>query len=281
MLYINISEFPIDYFRKYYNFIYITILIPEYLGQTLKIEYIYFNGVVVAINVPTNGISTIYYVFNDHLGTPRAITDTSGNAQWIWENVEPFGDNAPVKVNAGFIDFNLRFPGQYYDGESGLNYNYHRDYNSSVGRYVQSDPIGLNGGINTYGYVRSNTLGFIDPEGLLSYDVYKLVCDYLKQSNNSLYLAWQLSLEKRQEPNKWKKKNLRMAENFLYAKMSVQEYNDSYILMNSGIIGHSLLKPYLAPFGLTSEFSFEALFVGLEGAKSGKEKEILKCECEK
>ena len=64
------------------------------------------------------------------------------------------------------VTVNLRLPGQYYDAETGLHYNVFRDYDPSLGRYLESDPIGLDGGLNTYAYVEGNPLLYIDPLGL-------------------------------------------------------------------------------------------------------------------
>jgi len=86
---------------------------------------------------------------------------------WTWES-EAFGASLPDQNPSGLgtFVFNLRFSGQYYDQETGLFYNVFRDYDPRTGRYIESDPIGLNGGINTYAYVENNTLSYIDPLGL-------------------------------------------------------------------------------------------------------------------
>ncbi len=114
----------------------------------------------------------IFYVHADHLGTPRAITDPSDNTPvWRWRNDDPFGNNPPDENPsgiAGTFKYNLRLPGQYFDQETGTYYNYFRDYDPSTGRYVQSDPIGLAGGINTYAYVGGSPLHNFDPFGLSS-----------------------------------------------------------------------------------------------------------------
>lgn len=109
-----------------------------------------------------------YYIDVDHLNSPRAVTNSTGAAVWIWDNVDPFGANTPNGNPGGLgaFEFNLRFPGQYFDKETSVHYNYFRDYDPAVGRYVESDPIGLDGGVNIYIYVANNLLKYIDPNGL-------------------------------------------------------------------------------------------------------------------
>lgn len=112
--------------------------------------------------------STAFYLHADHLNSPRLATNQSGQEVWRWKS-DAFGDGSAVNApNSGLDAINLRFPGQYYDFESGLYYNYFRDYDPETGRYVESDPIGLDGGLNTYGYVESNPLAYLDPFGLAS-----------------------------------------------------------------------------------------------------------------
>jgi RHS repeat-associated protein len=113
-------------------------------------------------------------IYTDHLNAPRVITRGSDQAiLWRWESTEPFG-STPANDNPSALStypFNLRFPGQVFDKETGLFQNHHRDYDPYVGRYIQSDPIGLQGGINTYGYVGGNPISYVDPMGLDTYVV--------------------------------------------------------------------------------------------------------------
>jgi RHS repeat-associated protein len=104
---------------------------------------------------------TLTYLHTDHLNTPRLGTDAQGQVVWRWDGTA-FGESVPT----GSRTVNLRFPGQYYDVESGLHYNWHRYYDPRVGRYVTSDPIGLEGGLNSYVYT-NRPLNEIDLEGLM------------------------------------------------------------------------------------------------------------------
>jgi len=87
---------------------------------------------------------------------------------WTW-NSDPFGTDAanPNPAGIGTFAYNLRFPGQVFDGQAGLHYNTFRDFDPAVGRYVESDPLGLDAGLNTYVYVASNPLDWLDPTGLI------------------------------------------------------------------------------------------------------------------
>ena len=104
-----------------------------------------------------------YYYHNDHLGTPQKLTDADGNT--VWSAMYSSFDEAQV-IPASTVANNLRFPGQYYDAETGLHYNYNRYYDQETGRYLTSDPIGLDSGMNLYVYANNNPIKLSDPKGL-------------------------------------------------------------------------------------------------------------------
>lgn len=110
----------------------------------------------------------VTYIHADHMHAPRSATNEEGSIVWSWE-ADAFGSGkANNDVDEDGIDVNitLRFPGQYYDKESGLHYNHNRDYDPKSGRYIQSDPIGLIGGVNRYAYALSNPVNNFDSSGL-------------------------------------------------------------------------------------------------------------------
>jgi RHS repeat-associated protein len=149
-------------------------LVGEYDNSgNLVQENVWIGDIPVATLQPNGGSGVNhFYVHIDQLHTPRRISRPGDNViVWRWDS-EPFGATAANEDPDGdthLFAFNVKFPGQYVDSETGLHYNYRRDYDPQTGRYVQSDPIGLGGGINTYAYASGNTLSRVDPFGLVDW----------------------------------------------------------------------------------------------------------------
>lgn len=127
-------------------------------NSSLARDYIYLDGDVVGFVQS----GTLYFVHNDHIGRPEVVTNSAKAV--VWNSQNNAFDNAPGTDFIG--NLNIGFPGQYYDIESGTYYNYYRTYDSTTGRYLQSDPIGLSGGLNTYTYAAANPIKNVDPYGL-------------------------------------------------------------------------------------------------------------------
>jgi RHS repeat-associated protein len=145
-------------------------LLGEYSNTGAAVaEYVWLGDEPIAMFTP-NGTSppNIFYIHNDHLSTPRAVLNTSNGLRWRWL-AEPFGTTASETnpQSLGAFTFNLRHPGQYADSETGLFYNYFRDYDSATGRYTTPDPVGLAGGINPFVYVENQPAMQVDPQGLM------------------------------------------------------------------------------------------------------------------
>ena len=102
--------------------------------------------------------STVYYHHLDHLGTPQALTDEHGTIAWQAHYL-PFGHTMETITD---IDQPIRFPGQFVDAAAGAIYNYQRWYEPGTGRYLTSDPIGLDGGLHTYAYSLNNPSRYSD-----------------------------------------------------------------------------------------------------------------------
>lgn len=186
----NAATFPaVD--TRWFNYDENAHLLGEYTASAMR-EYVWIDGMPVAIldstGIPltpgdrifasgfdpsTAPATTLNYVHTDHLGTPRAVSTTAGTVIWRWAwTGNPFGEAAPNQDPDGngqpFV-LGLRFAGQYSDAETGLHYNYFRNFEPGIGRYVQSDPAGVGDGPSTYGYVHQSPLIAFDPLGLTKY----------------------------------------------------------------------------------------------------------------
>jgi RHS repeat-associated protein len=138
-------------------------------GNTLK-EYVYLYGVLLAVIDPSGTV----YAHNNYRYEPVALTDATATV--VWESIStPFGEASVDEDPDGDLNpyqFNIRLPGQYYDSETGMHYNYYRDYYPGVGRYIQFDPIGPDEGVSIYGYVDNDPINLIDKYGLHGFPLF-------------------------------------------------------------------------------------------------------------
>jgi len=151
-------------------------------GQSDSTEIIYLPTASGPMPIAAEINGRLYAIHTDHLNTPRRLTNQQGQVAWQWL-ISGFGEVRPTTGDRGYgqtvsgpsyaqaVKFDLRYPGQVFDEETGLSYNLHRYYDAATGRYIQADPIGLEGGWNRFGYVGGNPLNFIDPEGLVFLDL--------------------------------------------------------------------------------------------------------------
>lgn len=144
-------------------------LIGQYYPDgTVMREYVWMGDIPVAELINTQAGIVLYYVHSDQLNTPRKVTRPSDNAlMWRWDP-NPFGVGTANQNPAGMGTFynDLRLPGQILESGTTFYSNGFRDYDPGTGRYLESDPIGLRGGINTYAFVGSNPISRRDPYGL-------------------------------------------------------------------------------------------------------------------
>jgi RHS repeat-associated protein len=135
-----------------------------------------------AVPVTVSAAQALYFIHIDHLNAPRLITDNNQKTIWTQDTQEPFGNNSPNEDPDGDdvrFEFPLRSSAQHSDRESGLAHNYFRDYSSELGRYVESDPIGLNGGLNSFNFAYMSPLMGVDPRGLWSEQAHRF---FIKQA---------------------------------------------------------------------------------------------------
>jgi RHS repeat-associated protein len=128
-------------------------------GAVLR-EYLWLDGRPLAV---AEGGQT-YWLHWDHILRPVLATDATGMVVWAARYL-PFGGIDQVSVDTGALTQTLRFPGQWFQAETGLHQNGMRDYDPTTGRYLQADPLGLVDGASVYGYARQSPVRWTDPRG--------------------------------------------------------------------------------------------------------------------
>ncbi|MCB0122213.1 MAG: RHS repeat-associated core domain-containing protein, partial [Caldilineaceae bacterium] len=171
-------------------------LLGEYTasGQLIA-EHVWLEDTPVALIKPVEwaashagqnaGNVAVLAVEPDHLDTPRVLVNTAHQVIWRWDS-SPFGDTPADEAPSGMAPFrySLRFPGQQYDAETASHYNYFRDYEPGTGRYLESDPVGIAGGIATFQYARASPSRWSDSSGLGPTDVARELANFARQIRN-------------------------------------------------------------------------------------------------
>ena len=183
-------------------------------------EMVYLDGNIPIAAAPNGGTGekpwTALRVYADYQNTPRRITDNNASLIWQWDS-DPFGVGAANQNPAGHGDyfFTMRFPGQNWMNETGIFYNTFRNYASNTGRYMESDPLGLKAGINTYAYVGNNAANLIDPNGT---SWISKLSDWVQEK------AWEHLLSNRLESGvPMSSENAEFASNMLFDTLSGNE----------------------------------------------------------
>jgi RHS repeat-associated protein len=133
-------------------------------GATTR-EYIWLapatglDPVDLPIGLVSSG--TLYMVHTDHLARPIRVTNATKATVWS-ASYTSFGEPQAI---SGTLALDLRFPGQLFQIETGLSYNWHRHYDPVTGRYTQADPLRFVDGPSVYAYVRSSPYMYVDPTG--------------------------------------------------------------------------------------------------------------------
>ncbi len=209
----------------------------------------------------------VAYVWADHLNTPRELTRVNASNQhvslWKWDSL-PFGETAPNQnpSNLGIMNFNHRFPGQYFDKETGLHQNWHREYDPRLGRYITSDPLGLAAGTNTFAYadgrpiIRTDMTG-LDPGGTPG----GMFCMAACQPDPQAY-AYSMRVTLGFEHTE-----MRNIENFFEGFQNTQSRLGT-LLGQVAVVCYQALKPLLKALGESETgFSSAAMQAGLLGVQ--------------
>ena len=149
-------------------------------GATQR-DYIWLGDLPVMVVDNVAGAPVMYAVHTDHLGRPVVITKP--DSSWAWSAAyKPFGETLALYATNTTMD--IRFPGQWFQLESGLAYNWHRHYDATTGRYLQPDPLGFVDGPGVYGYAGGNPLGRVDSEGLETRAVQRFQLNLMANTNS-------------------------------------------------------------------------------------------------